>query len=90
MPYKYEKRGTIPLARFIPDQIEVPNFLSVQEAENYLANIPVLLGRGELDSQTSLELSTLTKNWLERMPRSSTGGCDLPSRDKIQAASVAR
>ena len=65
MPYKYGKRGTIPVARFIPDQIEVPTFNTVQEAEVYLAHIPVLLGRGELDSQTALELSTLTKNWLD-------------------------
>ena len=64
MPYKYGKRGTIPVARFIPDQIEVPTFNTVQEAEVYLAHIPVLLGRGGLDSQTALELSTLTKNWL--------------------------
>ena len=45
-------------------QIEVRTFKTVQEAEAYLAHIPVLLGRGELDSQTALELSTLTKNWL--------------------------
>ena len=25
----------------------------------------VLLGKGEIDSQTALELSTLTKNWLD-------------------------
>ena len=65
LPYKYGKRGAIPVARFIPEQIEVPTFNTVQEAEAYLAHIPVLLGRGELDSQTALELSTLTKNWLD-------------------------
>ncbi len=35
------------------------------QAEAYLASIPVLLGKGEIDSQTALELSTLTKNWLD-------------------------
>jgi hypothetical protein len=65
MPYKYGKRGTIPVARFVPDQIDVPTFNTVQEAEAYLAHIPVLLGRAEIDSQTALELSTLTKNWLD-------------------------
>ena len=65
LPYKYGKRGVIPVARFIPEQIEVPTFNTVQEAEAYLAHIPVLLGRGEVDSQTALELSTLTKNWLD-------------------------
>jgi hypothetical protein len=65
LPYKYGKRGVIPVARFIPEQIEVPNFQTIQQAEDYLASIPVLLGRSELDSQTALELSTLTKNWLD-------------------------
>jgi hypothetical protein len=65
LPYKYGKRGVIPVARFVPDEIEVPRFNTVQEAEAYLASIPVLLGKGELDSQTALELSTLTKNWLD-------------------------
>ncbi len=65
LPYKYGKRGVIPVARFIPEQIEVPQFQAIQQTEDYLASIPVLLGRGELDSQTALELSTLTKNWLD-------------------------
>jgi hypothetical protein len=64
-PFVHSKRGTLPAPRFVPDQIEVPTFNTVQEAEAYLAHIPVLLGRGELDSQSALELSTLTKNWLD-------------------------
>jgi hypothetical protein len=65
MPYKYGKRGVIPVARFIPDQIEVPDFQTVAQAEAYLASIPVLFGKGEIDSQSALELSQLTKNWLD-------------------------
>ena len=64
-PFVHSKRGTLPAPRFVPDQIEVPTFNTVQEAEAYLAHIPVLLGRGELDSQSALELSTLTKTWLD-------------------------
>jgi hypothetical protein len=33
LPYKYGKRGVIPVARFIPEQIEVPTFNTVQEAK---------------------------------------------------------
>ena len=51
LPYKYGKLGVIPVARFIPEQIEVPQFQTIQQAEDYLANIPVLLGKGEIDSQ---------------------------------------
>lgn len=65
LPYKYGKRGVIPVARFVPEQIEVPQFQTIQQAEDYLASIAVLLGKGEIDSQTALELSQLTKNWLD-------------------------
>jgi hypothetical protein len=64
-PYVHSKRGTVPAPRFLPDPVEVPTFTSISQAEDYLASIPVALGRGEIDSQTALELSTLTKNWLD-------------------------
>jgi hypothetical protein len=64
-PYVHSKRGTIPSPRFLPDTIEVPEFTSISQAEDFLAHIPTLLGRGELDSQSAMELSTLTKNWLD-------------------------
>jgi hypothetical protein len=64
-PYLHSKRGTVPAPRFLSDPVVVPSFTSVTHAEDYLASIPVLLGRGELDSQSALELSTLTKNWLD-------------------------
>ena len=43
----------------------MPDFQTVAQAEAYLASIPVLLGKGEIDSQSALELSQLTKNWLD-------------------------
>jgi hypothetical protein len=64
-PYVHSKRGTLSAPRFLRDQIEVPQFTSITQAEDYLASILVLLGKGEIDSQTALELSTLTKNWLD-------------------------
>jgi hypothetical protein len=63
-PYLHSKRSTTPAPRFVPEPVTVPNFTSITAAEEYLASIPVALGKGELDSQTALELSTLTKNWL--------------------------
>jgi hypothetical protein len=64
-PYLHSKKSTTPAPRFVPEQIEVPQFQTIQQAEDYLASIPVLLGRSEIDSQSALELSTLTKNWLD-------------------------
>jgi Family of unknown function (DUF5681) len=67
LPYKHSKRSSAPTPRFIETPVTVPAFHSVQEAEAYLAHLPVLLGKGELDSQSALELSTLTKNWLDAL-----------------------
>jgi hypothetical protein len=63
-PYKHSKQSTTPAPRFIPEPITVPDFTSIEQAEQYLASLPVLLGRGELDSQTALELSQLIRNWI--------------------------
>jgi hypothetical protein len=65
LPYKYGKRGAIPAPRFIPDQIEVPVFTNIEHAENYLKEIPVRYGNGELDSQSALELAQLVAAWIE-------------------------
>jgi hypothetical protein len=43
----------------------VPDFTSIDEAENYLAEIPRRVGRGELDFQAGLDLSAMTKNWID-------------------------
>jgi Family of unknown function (DUF5681) len=64
-PYLHSKRSVAaPAPRYIDSPVQVPAFQSVDEAENFLATLPVLLGKGELDSQTALELSTLTRAWI--------------------------
>ena len=65
MPYKYGKRGVIPVARFIPEQLEVPNFISIDQAEDYLNSIATRLGLGEIDSQSAIELGSLIKQWID-------------------------
>ena len=65
MPYKYGKRGTIPIARFIPEPIIVPIFQSIDEAEQFLNSIAVRLGAGEIDSQSALETNTIVKTWID-------------------------
>jgi hypothetical protein len=63
-PYKHSKRSTAPTPRYIEEPVVVPQFTSIEQAEEYLASLPVLLGKGELDSQTALELSQLIRNWI--------------------------
>jgi hypothetical protein len=64
-PYVHSKRGTLPAPRFIPEQIEVPTFTSIDKAEDYLNDLSVRLGHGELDSQSALELGSLVKQWID-------------------------
>jgi Family of unknown function (DUF5681) len=64
-PYLHSKRSTTPAPRFFPEAISVPTFTSIEQAEDYLAQLPVLLGNCSLDSQSALELSTLVRNWIE-------------------------
>jgi hypothetical protein len=65
LPYMHSKLGTVPAPRFLEIHIIVPTFTSTIQAEEYLNEIPQLLGRGEIDSQTAMELSTLVKNWID-------------------------
>jgi hypothetical protein len=39
LPYKYSKRGTLPPPRFVEESIDVPDFTSVEQAEDFLASI---------------------------------------------------
>jgi hypothetical protein len=64
-PYLHSKRSVAaPAPRYIDSPVQVPNFQSIEEAETFLAALPAMLGNGQLDSQSALELSTLTRNWL--------------------------
>lgn len=63
-PYCHPKLQATPTPQFV-DPIEVPDFTSVEIAEFFLGKIAVLVARGELDIQSGLELSALTKAWLD-------------------------
>jgi hypothetical protein len=63
-PYMHSKMQSTPAPRFVEELVAVPDFATIESAEDYLKQIPVLLGRGEIDSQTALELSTLVRNWI--------------------------
>jgi hypothetical protein len=64
-PYLHSKRSTTPAPRFFPEPVVVPIFHTIEQAEEYLAQIPVMLGNCSIDSQSALELSTLVRNWIE-------------------------
>jgi hypothetical protein len=80
LPYKYSKLGTTPPPRFVEEPIEVPNFSSVDEAEAFLAEIAQRAGRGELELQSAIDVSTLVRNWL--LSKHAKTGLDL----KVQAS----
>jgi hypothetical protein len=64
-PYLHSRRSTAPTPRYIEEPVVVPQFTSIEQAEEYLAEIPRRVGQGELDFQSGLDLSTLTKNWID-------------------------
>jgi hypothetical protein len=47
-PYLHSKMQSTPAPRFVDQSFAVPDFKQIEEAENYLASLPLLLGRGEL------------------------------------------
>ena len=65
MGYMHGKMGTIPAPRFVADPFEVPQFTSIDQAEDYLAEIPQRVARGELDFQSALDFSNMIRNWIE-------------------------
>jgi hypothetical protein len=64
-PFLHPKLQAIPTARFIENPFEVPDFQTVTDAESFLATIATRTARGELDFQSALELTALTKAWLD-------------------------
>ena len=64
-PYCHSKRGMVPAPRFIPEPLEVPKFTTLDQAEDYLNDLSVRLGRGEIDSQSAIELGSLIKQWID-------------------------
>jgi hypothetical protein len=63
-PYYHPKLGIASAPKFIESVIDVPQFITIEEAENFLARLPVLVGNGELAAESALNLSTLIRNWI--------------------------
>jgi hypothetical protein len=64
LPYRYSKLGTIPAPRFVEDAITVPEFTSIQDAQNFLADLARRSAAGELELQCATDISNLVKNWV--------------------------
>jgi hypothetical protein len=62
--YCHPKLQSLPVPRFITTPFEVPEFVTVADAERFLARIPVLVARGELDIDLGKELSAMTSAWI--------------------------
>src|SRR6516162_6279745 len=63
-PYCHPKMQATPTPRFIELQIDVPDFVHVSDAENFLAKIALLVARGHLDIQSAQELQGLVTAWI--------------------------
>ena len=63
-PYCHPKMQATPTPRFIDNPIDVPDFERATDAECFLAKLPVLVARGELDFQSAQELCAMTSLWI--------------------------
>src|SRR5215831_4533757 len=64
-PYCHPKMQATPTPRYIDLQIDIPEFVHVSDAENFLAKIALLVARGHLDIQQGQELAGLVKTWID-------------------------
>src|SRR5262249_10790288 len=63
-PFCHPKMQATPTPRFIDTPIDVPHFDRLSDAEAFLAKLPVLVARGELDFQSAQELCAMTTLWI--------------------------
>src|SRR6516162_1407785 len=63
-PYCHPKLQATPTPRFVENPIDVADFVRVSDAESFLARLPVLVARGELDFQSAQELCAMTSLWI--------------------------
>jgi hypothetical protein len=64
-PYMHPKLQATPAPRYIELQIDVPEFVNVSVAEDFLARILSLVARGHLDIQQGQELAALAKMYID-------------------------
>ena len=64
-PYVHSKRGTIPAPRFVDEPIEVPQFTTIDQAEDFLALIAQRAGKGELELQSATDICGMVRHWIE-------------------------
>jgi hypothetical protein len=64
-PYCHPKLRATPTPRFIENPINVPDFQTIDDAKKFLARIPALIARGELDLDFADSLTKSTVAWLQ-------------------------
>jgi hypothetical protein len=64
-PFAHPKLQSLPVPRFITTPFEIPEFHTITDASSFLARIPVLVARGELDIDFGKELSAMASAWIE-------------------------
>jgi hypothetical protein len=63
--YCHPKLQSIPVPRYIEHPIDVPEFTSVEIAEQFLAKITTLLAAGQLDLDFADSLTKTTVGWIQ-------------------------
>jgi hypothetical protein len=63
-PFCHPKMQATPTPRYVETPIDVPDFDRIADAECFLAKLPVLVARGQLDFQSAQELCAMTTLWI--------------------------
>jgi hypothetical protein len=64
-PFQHPKLQALPTPRYIATPIDVPDFKTIDDAKQFLARIPALIARGELDLDFADSLTKSTVAWLQ-------------------------
>jgi hypothetical protein len=68
-PYEFPKKASVPPAQYVTHLIDVPDFDTVEEAEDFLKQLSRRVARKELDFQSTEEVAARIQAWIDSRRR---------------------
>jgi hypothetical protein len=63
-PYLHSKKSTLPPKRYVEEVIEVPDFQSIDQAQDFQKDLARRAAAGELELQVAQDISALIGHWI--------------------------
>jgi hypothetical protein len=64
-PYQHGKKAAVPPPQYVTHLIDVPDFETIEQAEDFLKQLSRRVARKELDFQSTEEVSARIQNWID-------------------------